>query len=123
MTPPWTPSRDFIGYGARRPDPRWPGKARVAVQFVINYEEGAEYNIVDGDARTEPGLAEAPGGRVPAGRRDMAFESMYEYGSRVGFWRLLGILADRQVPAAVFPSSSPGERPRRWGPGSQGKHS
>jgi len=61
----WTPSRDLIGYGAQRPDPRWPGGARVAVQCVINYEEGSEYNNADSDGRTELGLAEAPGGRVP----------------------------------------------------------
>ena len=100
--PPWTPTRDFIGYGANPPNPRWPNGARVAVQLVINYEEGSEYNIVDGDGRTEVGLAEAPGGRVPAGQRDMAFESMYEYGSRVGFWRLMQILRERAVPATIF---------------------
>lgn len=102
MSSLWTPARDFIGYGATPPHPRWPGDARVAVQFVINYEEGSEYNNVDGDGRTEVGLAEARGGRVPAGQRDMAFESMYEYGSRVGFWRLLRILREREVPATVF---------------------
>lgn len=102
MTQIWTPTRDFIGYGAQPPDPRWPGGARVAVQIVINYEEGSEYNIGDGDGKTELGLAEAPGGRVPAGQRDMAFESMYEYGSRIGFWRLARILREREVPATVF---------------------
>jgi allantoinase len=102
MTTPWTPTRDFTGYGATPPDPRWPNGARVAVQIVINYEEGSEYNNVDGDGRTELGLAEAPGGRVPPGQRDMAFESMYEYGSRVGFWRLMRILGERQMPATIF---------------------
>jgi allantoinase len=102
MTTSWTSPRDFIGYGATPPDPRWPGSARVAVQIVINYEEGSEYNNADGDGRTELGLAEASGGRVPAGQRDMAFESMYEYGSRVGFWRLMRILGERQMPATVF---------------------
>ncbi|MDP9901925.1 allantoinase PuuE [Variovorax ginsengisoli] len=98
----WTPARDFIGYADAPPPARWPDRARVAVQIVINYEEGSEYNNADGDARTELGLAEAPGGRVPAGQRDMAFESMYEYGSRVGFWRLLQVLRERGVPATVF---------------------
>ena len=98
----WTPSRDLIGYGAQRPDPRWPGGARVAVQCVINYEEGSEYNNADADGRTELGLAEAPGGRVPPGRRDMAFESMYEYGSRVGFWRLMRLFQERGLPATIF---------------------
>ncbi len=98
----WTPSRDFIGYGSEPPHPAWPGNARVAVQIVINYEEGSEYNNLDGDGRTELGLAEAPGGRVPAGQRDMAFESMYEYGSRVGIWRLLQILQEHSVTATIF---------------------
>lgn len=102
MNTDWTPTRDFTGYGPTPPDPKWPQGARVAVQIVINYEEGAEYNNADGDHRTELGLAEAPGGRVPAGRRDMAFESMYEYGSRVGVWRLMNILRERQLPATVF---------------------
>lgn len=102
MTQPWTPTRDFTGYGANPPDPHWPGGARVALQIVINYEESSEYNNADGDGRTELGLAEAPGGRVPAGQRDMAFESMYEYGSRVGFWRIMQILRERGMPATVF---------------------
>ncbi|MGE0311429.1 MAG: polysaccharide deacetylase family protein [Lautropia sp.] len=98
----WTPARDFVGYGARRPHPRWPRDARVALQIAINYEEGSEYNNADGDGRTELGLAETPGGRVPAGRRDLAFETMYEYGSRVGFWRLMRLLQARGLPATVF---------------------
>ncbi|MGE0803071.1 MAG: allantoinase PuuE [Lautropia sp.] len=98
----WAPARDFIGYGSRRPDPAWPGGARVAVQIVINYEEGSEYNIGDGDNRTELGLAESPGGRVPAGQRDLAFETMYEFGSRVGFWRLMRLLQERELPATIF---------------------
>jgi len=102
MTQPWTPSRDFVGYADTPPQARWPGGARVALQIAINYEEGSEYNNADGDGRTELGLAEAPGGRVPAGQRDMAFESMYEYGSRVGFWRIMQILREREVPATVF---------------------
>ncbi len=99
---PWTPTRDFVGYGPTPPDPKWPGGARIAIQIAINYEEGSEYNNADADGRTELGLAEAPGGRVPKGQRDMAFESMYEYGSRVGFWRLMSLLRERQLPATVF---------------------
>ncbi len=102
MPSPWTPSRDFVGYGAHRPHPRWPNDARVAVQIVINYEEGSEYNNADGDNRTELGLAESPGGRVPPGQRDMAFETMYEFGSRVGFWRLMRLLQERSLPATIF---------------------
>ena len=98
----WTPPRDFIGYGNSRPDPHWPGGARVAVQFAIHYEEGSEYNNADGDGRTELGLAESPGGRVPAGQRDLAFETMYEYGSRVGFWRLMRLFDERGLPATIF---------------------
>jgi peptidoglycan/xylan/chitin deacetylase (PgdA/CDA1 family) len=74
----------------------------VAVQFALNYEEGSEYSVADGDGRTELGLAEAPGGRVPAGRRDLAFETMYEFGSRVGVWRLFRLFAERSVPLTVF---------------------
>jgi len=98
----WTPSRDFIGYGPTPPKPHWPGGARLALQIVINYEEGSEYNILDGDGRTELGLAEAPGGRVSPGQRDMAFESMYEYGSRVGIWRLMQVLRAYEAPATIF---------------------
>jgi peptidoglycan/xylan/chitin deacetylase (PgdA/CDA1 family) len=106
MTHVWRPSsehpRDFVGYGRKRPDPRWPGNARIAVNFAINYEEGSEYSITDGSGRTELGLAEAPGGRVPAGQRDLAFETMYEYGSRVGIWRVFDLFQERQLPATVF---------------------
>jgi len=102
MTPMWTPSRDFIGYGPTQPKPHCPGGARLALQIVINYEEGSEYNILDGDGRTELGLAEAPGGRVSPGQRDMAFESMYEYGSRVGIWRLMQVLRAYEAPATIF---------------------
>ena len=94
--------RDLVGYADRRPQAQWPGEARIAVQFAINYEEGSEYTIADGDGRTELGLAEAPGGRVPAGRRDLAFETMYEYGSRVGVWRLLRLFSERELPATIF---------------------
>jgi allantoinase len=94
--------RDLVGYGATPPDPRWPGGARLALQIVVNYEEGSEYTILDGDGRTEVGLAESPGGRAPKGVRDLAMESMYEYGSRVGFWRLFQLFTERQVPITVF---------------------
>jgi len=96
------PERDFTGYGAHRPQAAWPEGARIAVQFAINYEEGSEYAIPDGSGRTEVGLAETPGGRVPQGRRDLAFETMYEYGSRVGIWRLLRLFSERGMPFTVF---------------------
>lgn len=102
MSISWDNARDLVGYGDSRPDANWPGNARVAVQFAINYEEGSEYNNFDGDDRTELGLGEVPGGRVPKGMRDLAFESTYEYGSRVGIWRLLRTFAERQLPVTVF---------------------
>jgi peptidoglycan/xylan/chitin deacetylase (PgdA/CDA1 family) len=102
--------RDLVGYADRRPNPRWPGGARIAVQFAINYEEGSEYTVADGDDRTELGLAEAPGGRVPAGIRDLAFESMYEFGSRVGIWRLFRLFGERRMPVTVFAAALALER-------------
>ena len=94
-------ARDLVGYGANRPDPQWPGGARVAVNFVMNYEEGSEYSVLDGDAGPETGLLEGAT-FVPAGMRDMNAESLYEYGSRVGFWRLMRLFAEVQVPLTVF---------------------
>ena len=96
------PPRDFVGHGPEPPHAAWPNGARVAVQFVINYEEGSEHSIPDGDGRVEKGLAEVAGGRVPEGVRDLAMESMYEYGSRAGIWRLFRIFGERQMPLTVF---------------------
>jgi len=92
--------RDFIGYGANPPDPRWPGGARLALNIVLNYEEGAECSWEDGDAMSESGLTE--GGSGAFAGRDLAAESMFEFGSRVGVWRLLRILGERNMPATVF---------------------
>jgi allantoinase len=91
--------RDFIGYGPTPPDAGWPGGARVALNIVLNYEEGSEPSFPDGDAVTETGLTD--GGRGGP-RRDLAAESMFEYGSRVGVWRLLRILRAHDAPATVF---------------------
>ncbi len=91
--------RDFIGYGPIPPDPRWPGSARLAINIVLNYEEGSEPSFPDGDGVTEAGLTD--GGRGGAAR-DLAAESMFEYGSRVGVWRLLRILQARKAAATVF---------------------
>ncbi len=96
------PARDLVGYGPTPPDASWPGGARVAVQFVINYEEGSEYSVLDGDGRNEVGLAEVIGGRVADGERDLAMESMYEFGSRVGIWRLFRLFEERRLPVTVF---------------------
>lgn len=93
--------RDLIGYGATPPDPRWPEGARVAVQIVLNYEEGAENSVLNGDKGSEAFLSEMVGAAShPA--RAMAMESLYEYGSRAGFWRLHRIFTEREVPITVF---------------------
>ncbi|NHO31093.1 allantoinase PuuE [Acetobacter fallax] len=94
--------RDMVGYGANPPDPRWPGQARVAVQFVINYEEGGENNILHGDAGSEAFLSEMVGARSVPGARAIAMESLYEYGSRAGFWRLHRLFTERRLPVTVF---------------------
>src|SRR5256712_11873180 len=94
--------RDLIGYGANPPDPRWPNGARLAVNFVINYEEGSEPSIQDGEGYSESGLTEAQARNQIAKGRDLAAESMFEYGSRVGFWRLLRLFQERRLPLTVF---------------------
>ncbi|MCP8890274.1 allantoinase PuuE [Sphingomonas faeni] len=96
-----TPTRDLIGYGATPPDPRWPGGARVAVQFVINYEEGAENCVLNGDAGSEAFLSEMVGAASHPDRA-MAMESLYEYGARAGFWRLHRLFTERALPVTVF---------------------
>jgi peptidoglycan/xylan/chitin deacetylase (PgdA/CDA1 family) len=95
-------TRDFRGYGEHPPNPEWPGNAAVALNFVLNYEEGSEYSMADGDEHSETALLEVPNSRVPVGRRDLAAESMYEYGVRVGFWRLRKLFVERQLPLTVF---------------------
>jgi putative urate catabolism protein len=94
--------RDLIGYGRNPPDPRWPGGARVAVQFVINYEEGGENSILHGDKASEAFLSDVLGAQPWPGKRHMNMESMFEYGSRAGFWRLRRIFTERQLPVTVF---------------------
>jgi len=96
-----TPPRDLIGYGATPPDPRWPGGAKVAVQFVVNYEEGAENSVLNGDKGSEAFLSEMVGAQSHPDRA-MAMESLYEYGSRAGFWRLHRIFTERGLPVTVF---------------------
>jgi putative urate catabolism protein len=94
--------RDFIGYGANPPDPHWPGGARLAVNFVINYEEGSEPSFQWGDGVTENGLTEAHGLNQVKSGRDLAAEGMFEYGSRVGFWRLHRLFQERGLPLTIF---------------------
>ncbi|MCC8537364.1 allantoinase PuuE [Xanthomonas axonopodis pv. poinsettiicola] len=95
-------ARDLVGYGATPPAAHWPGSARIAVQFVINYEEGAENCVLNGDAGSEAFLSEMVGAQAQPGARAMAMESLYEYGSRAGFWRLHRLFAARGVPVTVF---------------------
>ncbi len=94
--------RDLVGYGRTPPDPRWPHGARLAVQFVINYEEGGENSILHGDAASEAYLSEIVGAAPLLGARNLNMESMYEYGSRVGFWRLHRLFTERAIPVTVF---------------------
>ncbi|WP_026227864.1 polysaccharide deacetylase family protein [Hoeflea sp. 108] len=104
--------RDYVGYANHPPQVRWPGSASVAVNFVINYEEGSEYSIDDGDGRSETSLIEVNAPRVPLGERDLASESMYEYGSRVGFWRLYRLFRERNLPVTIFAAALALERNR-----------
>ena len=94
--------RDMIGYGRRPPDPKWPDDARVAVQFVVNYEEGGENNVLHGDAASEAFLSEIVGAQPWPGMRHMNMESIYEYGSRAGFWRLWRMFNGRNIPVTVY---------------------
>ena len=93
--------RDLIGYGASPPDPRWPGRARLALQVVLNFEEGAENSILHGDPGSETFLSEIIGAKAyPA--RHQSMETMYEYGTRAGFWRLHRLLNEFDIPVTVY---------------------
>ena len=93
--------RDLIGYGRTPPHPRWPGNARIALQFVVNYEEGGENSVLHGDTGSEQFLSEIIG--APAfPNRHLSMESIYEYGSRAGFWRLKRLFDERRLPVTVF---------------------
>ena len=94
--------RDLVGYGRATPDPRWPGRARIAVQFVVNYEEGGENSILHGDKASEAFLSDVLGAQPWPGQRHMNVESMYEYGSRAGFWRLWRMFTGHKMPVTVF---------------------
>lgn len=93
--------RDMIGYGPKPPHAQWPNQARVALQFVLNYEEGGENNVLHGDAGSETFLSEIIGAASFANRH-MSMESLYEYGSRAGLWRLLRMFEERKLPLTVF---------------------
>lgn len=94
--------RDLIGYGRHTPDPKWPNNARIAVQFVINYEEGGENCPLHGDTTSEAFLSEIVGAEAFHGVRHMSMESIYEYGSRAGFWRLRRLFTERNIPVTVY---------------------
>lgn len=94
--------RNLAGYAGNPPDPAWPGGAKLALNFVFNYEEGSEYNVGDGDGFSETSLTEMPLSPLPHGERDLAAEGMFEYGARVGFWRLRRLFDERSLPATVF---------------------
>jgi len=98
--PPAYP-RDLAGYGEHPPHPRWPGGARIALQFVLNYEEGAESSVLHGDESSETFLSEIVGARAFRARH-LSIESLYEYGSRAGVWRVLRLFREREVPLTIF---------------------
>ncbi|MFB2936430.1 allantoinase PuuE [Aerosakkonemataceae cyanobacterium BLCC-F154] len=95
-------SRNMVGYGQNTPDPQWPNQAKVAVQFVINYEEGGENSILHGDVASEAFLSEIVGAVPLPGVRNINMESIYEYGSRSGFWRLHRLFTQRKIPVTVY---------------------
>jgi allantoinase len=103
-----TSPRDFVGYGANPPNAQWPRAARLALNIVINYEEGSEASFDDGDEQSESGLTE--GGSGAFSDRDLGAESMFEYGSRVGIWRVLRLLRERDMTATVFACAQALER-------------
>ncbi|MCG6942062.1 MAG: polysaccharide deacetylase family protein [Thiohalocapsa sp.] len=94
--------RNLVGYAGAPPHPHWPGDARVAVQFLLNVEEGAESTVLNGDVGSEAYLHELPGRPVRNGERDLSIEGMYEYGARAGVWRLLALFGDRGLPLTAF---------------------
>jgi allantoinase len=102
MTDPTTPyPRDMVGYGRKVPHAQWPGQAKIAVQFVLNYEEGGENNVLHGDPTSETFLSELVTAQAYENRH-MTMESMYEYGSRVGVWRILREFEKRGLPMTIF---------------------
>src|SRR5688500_20279491 len=92
----------MVGYGADAPDAQWPDGARIALQFVVNYEEGGENCILHGDRASEAFLSEIVGAAPWPGQRHMNMESVYEYGSRAGFWRLWRMFTQRGMPVTAY---------------------
>ena len=106
------PPRDVVGYNGKPPKVTWPGNARIAIMLVVNYEEGSEPAVGDGDPKAERVLSEAPPRPWPEGKRDLAMETMYEYGSRVGYWRLLDIFDELDVKCTFYACAVALERNR-----------
>jgi|TARA_Y100000991_G_scaffold63122_2_gene46950 allantoinase len=94
--------RDLEGYGGKLPDITWPGGRKLAVQFVLNLEEGGENSVIYGDEHSETFLSEIIGAEPFYGKRHMSIESLYEYGTRAGVWRILQLFRDREIPLTVF---------------------
>ena len=94
--------RDLVGYGSDPPDPRWPDDKRVALSLVLNYEEGGESTPLDGDPTSEAYLHEVVGAPATVGRRNLNTESMFEFGSRAGFWRVHRVVTSYGLPLTVF---------------------
>jgi allantoinase len=95
-------ARDLVGYGGRPPQAGWPGNARIALQFVLNVEEGAESSVLEGDPASEAYLHELPGRPARVGERDPSIEGLYEYGSRAGLWRILELFRAQGLPLTAF---------------------
>lgn len=95
-------SRNLVGYGANPPNPKWPNNARVAVSFVLNYEEGGERCVLHGDDESEAFLSEIPSAAPIKGERHISMESIYEYGSRAGVWRVLRLFEQYDIPLTIF---------------------
>jgi allantoinase len=98
----WESKRDFVGYAGKPPNPQWPNGARLAINFVVNYEEGSEASMQDGEGFTETALTEASTSASDVRGRDLGGEAMFEFGSRVGFWRLHRLFRERNLPMTVY---------------------
>lgn len=106
----WQPPRDLIGYGPNPPRAAWPGGAKIVVQIVLNYEEGGENSIENGDPASEAFLSEVVNAQPLPGVRHLSVESIFDYGARVGAWRLLKLFRSRKVPVTVFAVARAAER-------------
>ena len=111
MSPSEHYPRDLIGYGSRPPHPHWPAEARIAVSLVVNYEEGGEACVLHGDAHSESVLTDLGAVEALPGARNLNVESLFEYGSRVGFWEIMRVLQNAGATATVFAVGMPKRSP------------